>query len=148
MCPQALSTEGSWNPEASDHWRQSQNTSRGVAKQVRTVDLGWERAGEQKEFHFHRPSLLGSPQSETGTGHCPQEGLESDRELRIGNEKLTHNFQNNLEANTRVAQCPYKQWGGWGSCKGSGGLSRFPAEGPQSQEKAGKAALQGSYGRS
>lgn len=95
MCPQVLSTEGSWSPEASGHWRQRQNTSRGVAKQVCTLDLGRKRAGEQKEFHFHRPSLLGSPQSQTETEHCPQEGLGSDRELGIESEKWTRNFQNN-----------------------------------------------------
>ena len=33
---------------------------------------------ELKEFHFHRPPLLGSPQSGVRTGLCPQEGLGPD----------------------------------------------------------------------
>lgn len=76
----------------------------GVGKQGCTLDL-------EHEFHFHIPSLLRSLQSGAGTGHYLQEGLGSDREFRIENQKWIHNFQNNLEANTRVAQCTYKQWG-------------------------------------
>lgn len=66
--------------------------------------MGWGQ-----EFHFHIILChYGGPQFGAETGHCPQEGLGSDREFRIENEKCP----NNLEANTEWPSVPMGACGG------------------------------------
>lgn len=88
--------KGRVGTEAGGGWvwgRVDMGSGRWLSKWVCSLDLGWGWVGKQKGFHFHRPSSLGSPQFGVGTGHCFQEGVGSDTELTIENEKRISNFQ-------------------------------------------------------
>lgn len=95
--PQALPAEGSRGLESSRPrdragteagggrlwgWGRGQSRDRGgwLSKQVCPLDLREGQGGKQKGFHFHKPSLLGSPPFGVGTGYCPQEGVRPDTE--------------------------------------------------------------------